>query len=211
MSMTDIITFVKRQRRIPPSDTEYDQLITDDATSAYQQYCRRLQQIPGHPGLRNTATFAVVGGTQDYNLATNFDRLIDDSVRYYNPDEDNPIPVILTIVNGPDAEIWESMGETYSPAACRVIPGATGDTRKLRLLPDFTQDGYEIAYAYWKRPVIAAVGDALEIPELEDAIKWNAVSNSYDYFRDERSGNSQNRADLRAREAFKQVLGLYLS
>lgn len=211
MSFTTILDFVKRQRRIPAADTQYDQFITDDINSCYQQYCRRLQQPPGHPAIRATSTITTIAGTQDYALPANFDRLIDESVQYYNAALDDPSKVVLEIVNGPDAELWETLYETIDPIACRVIAGATGNERKLRLMPAFTQGSYTVSFAYWKRPATLTTGSVLEIPELEDAVSWNALSNSYDYFRDEKSGNSQSRADLRAREAFKQVLGLNLS
>lgn len=199
-----ILAFVKRQRRIPTADTTYDTVIADTMNSAYGIYCRRLQSL-GAPGMRGTATFPIVALTRDYGLASDFDVLIDDSVRYYTTGTTNYR--VLQIVSGTDAELWDAMQSTISPLACRVIAGATGTARKLRLLPAFTESGTTVAYAYWKKPATLAAGVVLELPELGDAVGWNCVANSYDYFRDDDGARGQDMALARAKASYTEALG----
>jgi hypothetical protein len=198
-----ILAFIKRKRRIPSTETQFDSEIADDINTAYRLYCRRLQSL-GAPGLRGTATFAIVADQQDYNLASDFDVLIDNSVRYYTSGSTDF--QILDIVSGPSAELWDSIPEGYAPLACRVIAGSTGTQRKLRLLPAFSETGKTVAYAYWKRPATLSAGVTLELPELSDAVAWSAVAGSFNYFRDDNTSGVQV-ALAQAKAAFNEALG----
>lgn len=207
----EILAFVKRQRRINNADTQYDQLITDDMNSAYETYCRKLQDL-GHYNLRVVGTpLSITGGTQNYTLPTNFDRMIDESVQYQFASTAYG-KVILPIVWGPDAEIWEAQTTAvYAPQACRIVTSTSTTTPpQLRLLPNFSESGGTVSFSYWKRPATLTTGVTLEVTALADAVAWNCVSNSYDYFRDTNGTDSQRRADMRARESYKQVLGTIL-
>jgi hypothetical protein len=208
-----ILAFVKLNRRIPSADTQYDALITGHMNSTYEVYCRKLQQL-GEPNMRVVGTpLAIVGGTQNYNLPANFDRMIDESVQYqYSATAYGK--VILPLVWGPDAEIWETATTTvYAPQACRIVASTavTFTPLQLRLLPNFTETGGTVAFSYWKKPAALAAGGTLELPQLADAVAWNCISNSYDYFRDTDGTTSQARADARARESYKEALGLITS
>ncbi len=200
----EILAFVKRQRRIASSDTQYDSVIGDAINSAYQTYCRRLQSLQA-PGMRAASSFAVAAETQDYDLPADFDVLIDNSPRFYTTDDTDY--TLIQVVSGPNAELWESMQSTYSPQACRVIAGSTGTQRKLRLLPAFTQTGITVAYAYLKRPATLSGSDVLELPELADAVAWNAIANTFAYFRDADDGPGLQMALARAKSSYLEVLG----
>jgi hypothetical protein len=205
-----ILAFVKLNRRIPSADTQYDALITGHMNSTYEVYCRKLQQR-GDPNMRVVGTpLAIVGGTQNYNLPANFDRMIDESVQYqFNATVYGK--KILPIVSGPDAEIWEAFTNfNYAPQACRIVASASASFSplQLRLLPSFTETGGTVSFSYWKKPATLAAGVTLELPQLADAVAWNCISNSYDYFRDTDGTTSQSRADARARESYKEALGL---
>ncbi len=209
-TFNEILAGVKLIRRIPSADTQYDSLITLHANSTYEVYCRKLQQS-GAANMRVVGTpLAIVGGTQNYNLPANFDRMIDESVQYqFNATVYGK--VILPVVSGPDAEIWEAFGSfNYAPRACRIIASteATFTPLKLRLLPSFTETGGTVSFSYWKKPATLAAGVTLELPQLADAVMWNCISNSYDYFRDNGNETSQARADARARESYKEALGI---
>lgn len=162
--------------------------------------------------MRDVGTpLAIVAGTQNYNLPANFDRMIDESVQYA-PSGSTYGKTILPIVSGPDAEIWEAAAAdaTYAPQVCRIVgaDAATPTLLQLRLLPDFTETGGTVSFSYWKKPATLTTGVTLEVPQLADAVAWNAISNSYDYFRDDKAGKSQMRADARARECYLQAIGL---
>lgn len=212
-TFSEILAFVKLNRRIPSGDTQYDSLITGHANSSYEVYCRKLQQL-GDPNMRVVGTpLAIVGGTQNYNLPANFDRMIDESVQYqFNATVYGK--TILSIVSGPDAEIWEAFTDSsYAPQACRIVSAVSPATSplQLRLLPNFTETGGTVAFKYWKKPTALAAGVTLELPQLADAVAWNCISNSYDYFRDTDGATSQSRADARARESYREALGLITS
>jgi hypothetical protein len=209
-TFNEILANVKLNRRIPAADTQYDSLITLHANSTYEVYCRKMQQN-GAANMRVVGTpLTIVGGTQNYNLPVNFDRMIDESVQYqFNATVYGK--KILPIVSGPDAEIWEAFTNfNYAPQACRIVASASASFSplQLRLLPSFTETGGTVSFVYWKKPAALAAGVTLELPELADAVMWNCISNSFDYFRDDGSGSAQARADARARESYKEALGL---
>lgn len=198
----EILAFVKGIARIPDTtqDTNLGLLINE----SNRRLCRKLQSR-GAPAMRLTATFAVVAGTQDYDLAADFDVLIDNSVRYYTTGEEDY--QILNIVSGPDAELWESLEEASTPLACRVIAGSTGTQRKLRIMPLSRESGKSITYAYWKRPAALTAGSTLPVPELSDAIAWDVLASTPDIFRDANSSSQQQVWISRARSSFNELLG----
>lgn len=201
-TFAEILAFVKGIGRIPDTtqDTNLGLLINE----SNRRFYRKLQSR-GSPAARSTATFAVVAGTQDYDLAEDFDVLIDNSVRYYTSGEEDYR--ILDIVSGPDAELWESMQETSAPMACRVIAGSAGTSRKLRIMPLSQQSGKSISYAYWTRPATLTVGSTLGIPELSDAIAYDVLASTPDIFRDANSSSQQQVWLARSKASFNEVLG----
>lgn len=198
----EILAFVKSVGRIV--DTSFDTVIGNLINQSYRKYCRRLQSLSA-PGMRGTATFAIVDGQQDYDLESDFDALIDNSVRYYTDGETDYR--LLQVVSGPDAELWEAMDEAYSPQACRVVAGSTGTQRKMRLLPAFSETGKTVAYSYWKRPATLSSGSTLELPELSDAVAWDTLAALVDFTRDANAGSQQVNYLGRAKAAYQEALG----
>jgi hypothetical protein len=204
---SEIKAFVKTLGRI--NDTSEDSAIAALADQSYRKWCRKLQ-IMGAPALRSTATITIVAATQDYALATDFDVFVENSVRYYTSGSTDF--TIIPIVKDPDAALFEAMDQAFQPLACRVIAGATGATRKLRLLPSFSDTGKVVSYAYWKQPAqISASSTAIEVPELADAVAFDVLAGLVDYTRDNNASNQQINYLGRAKTAFNEVLGTLIA
>lgn len=176
-TFADILAFVKSQARI--TTTSEDENLGYLINQSYLSFCRSNQW----PGLRKTASFSATGGTQNYILASDFDRLILDGVRYYTTGSTDY--KILPVEIQPDAEIWDAMQATYDPLACCVVPDTTSGTqRKMRLLPNFTATGKTVEYAYYKKPAALSGSVVLELPELCPAIAWDVLASNKDFARD---------------------------
>jgi len=189
-----ILTFIKLQLRI--IGTNEDAWITQSINYSQLRYARRKQW----PQLRTTATFTTTSA-QTYDLATDFDIPIDGGFRYYISTVTSST-ILLTLVSGNDAEMWRAIYVPASdPSACQVIAGTTGASKKLALLPTFTETGIVVTYDYLKKPATLTVsGDVLTLPELSEAIAFDVCSLYMEWSRDT-SGQAQSYA-MRAKRSY---------
>ncbi len=176
-TLLEVVTFIKLQLRI--TSTSEDNWLEQSINHSQLRYARRKQW----PQLRATGTFTVdATPTQSYALATDFDRLIDGGVRYYL---NSNTQIFLDEVSQNDAELYRGLNSVTTPAACQVIAGTTGATKKLQLLPTFTETGKVVEYGYLKKPAtLSADADVLALPELDEAICFDVCSLYMDYIRD---------------------------
>lgn len=198
---TDIVNFC----------TAYSRSVGDDFTTmlpywineSYQRVYNR--NVGGWPSQRATGTLTTTTA-QNYPLPANFQRLVDNSVRYYETtNEDGPYQ-ILPIEVGQDAEIWESFATQTDPLACRVVSGADGNRRYLRLMPVFTNEGRYLSYAYFKKANQSLTSTTiLDVPELCSAVAWDVMANNQTFFRDMKNG-AINYYAQKYEEAYKTAL-----
>lgn len=198
---TDIVNFVTAQSRAIGSDITT--LLPYWINESYQRIYNR--NPAGWPSQRATGTFTTTSA-QNYSLPTNFRNLIENSVLYYeSTNEDGPYQT-LEIVRGDDGEIWEQFETQLDPVACRIISGADGNRRLLRLLPAFTNTDRLITYAYQRKPNQSLSSTTiLDVPELASAVAWDVLATNKQYFRDTKNMTSQFYITQRE-EAYKTAL-----
>lgn len=193
----EVLNFVKTQLRIDTTNTSEDTFLKQTINYSQLRYARRRQW----PQLRDTGTITTTSA-QSYDLESDFDILIDGGVRYYTATNSQ---IFLQEVAQNDAELWRGMSSVITPQACQVISGTTGATKKLQLLPTFTETGKTVEYAYLKKPAtMTADADVLALPELAEAIAFDTCSNYMDWSRD--TSNQAERYAMRANDAYKRAL-----
>ncbi len=181
-TLLEVLNFVKNQVRIPLTSTNEDTWLKQAINESQLSFARRKQW----PQLRATGTFTTTSA-QSYDLETDFETLLDGSIRYYygsTPTTDSATS-FLTMVSQNNAELYRGLPQGSDPIACQVIAGTTGASKKLILLPDFTNTGATVEYGYIKKPAeLTLDADVLALPELSEAIAWDVCSQYMNWLRD---------------------------
>jgi hypothetical protein len=180
MTLTEIQTFVST--RYKESTTELNSLMTSLANEASTYFCRKAR-FPQMEVLG--ATITTTSGTEAYALASNFDRMIESSVRYDVTSTSNGR--ILPLVPDTELEYYRALPEGPSPMACAIGAPSSGTTYRLLVYPAFTETSKTIEYDYVKLPTSLSAGtSATEVPALDYAICYYVLKGVAEYHADDK-------------------------
>lgn len=179
----DILDYVKRQARI--SGTARDTQLADVINQVYREVCGSDYWA----FLRVPYTIAVTGGTQNYALPSNYERIASEGVSI-NTTGATYGAQPLEQVYPPDSELWESFQSTYLPQAFTIVAGSTLGLRSIRLLPQFTAIGQTISFVYYKQPPTLSGTDVVGDPLICDAIAYGVLASDKDWSRDQDFANT---------------------
>lgn len=188
MTLTEIQTFVKA--RYKESTTELDSLITSLANEGMTYYCRKAR-FPQMEVLG--ATFSTTAGVEAYATSANFDRMIQNSIRYDVNAASNGR--IIPMVTDSELEYYRGLNETGAPLAAALAAPTSGATFRVVLYPSFTETAKVVEYDYMKLPTALSAGsNSLEVPALDYAVCYYVLKGVAEYHDDDK------RAAMFARE-----------
>jgi|SRR6185369_760929 len=182
-TFTEILDFVKTQARI--NGTSQDARLGQAINVVY----RKVIGTDYWPFLRVPYTIAVTGGTQNYALPADYERIASEGVSINITGALTPSQP-LEQVYPPDSELWESFTSSYLPQAFTIVAGSTLGLRSIRLLPQFTAIGQTISFAYYKQPPTLAGSDVAGDPLICDAIAYGVLALDKDWSRDQDFANT---------------------
>lgn len=176
-TVADMLSFIKRQARI--TGTSEDSVLIGLIN---ESFLRLSRQFP-YSELRVVATFTTVSGQQNYDLPADFDRLVDDSIRFGTTGYSLP-GYIVPIVADADAEIYGAIPEVAYPTAVQVVAGISAPLA-LRFLPAFSATPQPVYYTYLKRPTeVTLDSDPVPVFRLAEAVCWEVMLSERMYSRD---------------------------
>lgn len=180
-TIAEMLAFIRGQARVTSTDEET--VLINAINEAFLRLCRK-SVIP-YPGLKTSASITTITNTQNYDLPANFDRLLDDGIRYDTGNAQWPEGRLVNIVYGDSANIWEAMGRSFWPGAVTIVAGSTPGRKAIRFLPYFTDTPRTATVGYVKRPTTYTTGsDVLEVPELAEAVCLESMRTEKVYSRD---------------------------
>lgn len=180
MTVTQLLARIKAMARITSTDRD------TQLGYAINEAFRAIIGKDFFPQTRIAATQVLTAGTQDYALPSAFDQFADESLFVYTTGTTNFTPV--TLVQAPDADLWDGGQSTYLPLAVQVIAGTTNVLRKMRLMPTFTATDQTLKYVYYTVPADVSGSTEIGSDNLCDAIMWDVLIGDNAWSRDLKQG-----------------------
>jgi len=200
-TLSGIRDFVKTSWRI--TNTDLDDFIDQQINENYND---RAAIMPWKDTIIQGTTFATASTQQDYNLASDFMRLVPNSVRWgaSSTSQGPPIPDIPY----EQSEYWKGAYSTSQPSVCCVVGATTGSGRCLKLIPPFTTSSSVVSYDYYATvAALTADTSALRVVELGPVVAYDTLGDVAAYDKDfESETRHRKRANDSFKAAFQNVL-----
>lgn len=167
--------FVKAELRITASDM--DSYINARVNNNYSS---RAAMYPWKDTLVLGTTFATASTQQNYNLASDFTRLVKNSVRWGVTATSQGTP--LPDVPFEQTEYYKGACSTQQPYVCTVIGASTGSGKQLQLIPPFTTSSSVVSYDYYAGVAeLTADTSALRVAELGAVVAYDTCADVQNY------------------------------
>lgn len=194
----DAINYVKADQRI--NGTEQD---TNLLAWLNKNWVRRTRGRQYSQLLVEGTTFTTTSGTYRYNLPSDFWRLVPNSVQYdvSSTYAGRPLPD----VNLQAAEAWRLQDQSSTPSVCIVVgAGTASPSKRLELLPSFTEGSKVVSYDYIAQATtFASTASTAQVPQLLEVVAYDTIADYLRYIKADQNEitDARQQAEVLYREA----------
>lgn len=167
----DLRTYVKADQRLNTTEQDSNILMW-----ANKNYVRRSRAQPWQQLLVESGSFTTTADVSTYALASNFFRLVPNSVRYATTSGDAGMP--LPDVPERNRVAWKSINGTNAPSVCAVVGSGTSSSGKsLELLPIPSSGSSTVYYEYYAAvTTFSSTASTAQIPQLMEVIAYDTIA-----------------------------------
>ena len=120
------------------------------------------------------ASFPTTAGTETYPTSSDFNRIVPNSMLYYQNTATSGFS--LRDIDYEVAQPYKIVNQGIIPQLAFVVAGTSGSSKRIQLIPPFTDPSGTVTYDYYKFPSTMAATDSPAVAELETFITYKALA-----------------------------------